>query len=149
MWDKAFGRRRPGPCGPSQARVGPAGRSGAASGGRPSANLGRRPQPGGPPQDDPIRDDSQPITAEVLHPAVNCAIVKLSSRAFPGVLLQGDTLHILYRNAQYALAGLDPATHEDEHDTLAELVEHLGECLGVYERTLARCGYSLPYVTGK
>ncbi|ALN59061.1 hypothetical protein GLE_3717 [Lysobacter enzymogenes] len=95
-----------------------------------------------------MRDDTQPITAEVLDPVVNCAIVKLSSRAFPGVLLQGDTLYTMYCRAQHALAGLDPATDEDEYDTLADLVEHLGECLGIYERTLARCGYSLPYYTG-
>lgn len=83
-------------------------------------------------------------TAEVLDPATNSAIVKLSTRAFPGVLLQGDTLYILYEHVKEAQAVLDPQT-QDEYYSLEIVADTMRRCLELYEATLARHGYSLPY----
>lgn len=85
------------------------------------------------------------ITAEILDPATNCAIVKLSVRRFPGVLLQGDTLNSLYVETRRALAALDPVADEAACDALQTVVERLRGCLDFYEATLLRHGYSLPY----
>lgn len=83
-------------------------------------------------------------TAEVLDPATNSAIVKLSTRAFPGVLLQGDTLYTLYLHVKEAQAVLDPQT-QDEYYSLEIVADTMRRCLDLYEATLARQGYSLPY----
>lgn len=84
-------------------------------------------------------------TAEVLSPATNFAIVKLSTRAFPGVLLQGDTLHGLYREAHRALAALNPDEQQEACDSLELVVVSLKGYLDWYENVLGRHGYSLPY----
>lgn len=86
--------------------------------------------------------------AEVLDPATNSAIIKLSTRRFPGVLLQGDTLHSMYRRVSIALAALDPIAQQREYDELEAVVDTLRGCLDLYEATLARHGYSLPYFEG-
>ncbi|QWP78957.1 hypothetical protein J5226_11445 [Lysobacter sp. K5869] len=87
-------------------------------------------------------------TVDLLDPTSNSAIVKLSTRAFPGVVLQGDTLHSLYRRANTALSALDPDTQSHEYNSLELVVDTLRGCLDVYEETLARHGYSLPYFEG-
>ena len=95
----------------------------------------------------PTRSDMT-TTVDLLDPASNSAIVKLSTREFPGVVLQGDTLHSLYRRASTALSALDPDT-QHEHNSLELVVDTLRGCLDVYEETLARHGYSLPYFDGR
>lgn len=84
-------------------------------------------------------------TAEVLDPTINCAIVKLSTRAFPGVLLQGDTLYSLYRGVQKTLAALNPDEQREAYDELESVVDSLKGYLDLYESVLTRNGYSLPY----
>lgn len=83
-------------------------------------------------------------TAEVLDPTINCAIVKLSTRAFPGVLLQGDTLYSLYRGVQKTLATLNPDEQPEAYDGLEFVVDSLKGYLDLYESVLTRHGYSLP-----
>lgn len=84
-------------------------------------------------------------TAEVLDPTINCAIVKLSTRAFPGVLLQGDTLHSLYSRVQKTLATLNPDEQPEAYDELEFVVDSLKGYLDLYESVLTRHGHSLPY----
>ena len=66
-------------------------------------------------------------------------------RRFPGVVIQGDTLHALCC-AVNEIAELARRTGDAE---LIESVGLLGEGLNVrlrfYEETLAKNGYSLPY----
>ena len=61
------------------------------------------------------------------------------------MLLQGDTLHILYRHVKEAQAILDPET-QDEYYSLEIVADTMRRCLNLYEATLARHGYSLPYL---
>lgn len=79
-------------------------------------------------------------TARLLTPAVNYAVVQLPGRHFPGVVVQGDSLHSLVGLLENALVD------EDERlDLIAEVLDILkGAQLG-YEAACATAGISLPY----
>lgn len=74
----------------------------------------------------------------------NDAVVHMPERRFPGVLIQGDTLHELWRTASLALSGLNDNA-EQSIDRLTMVVDDLAEMLGRYERALSAEGMTLPY----
>ncbi len=82
---------------------------------------------------------------EIYSDATNAAILRHPERRFPGVLLQGDTLHEMLRKAtriKEVAANLLP---ENEQYELADLHEHLVELVGHYKRTLADHHLPLPF----
>jgi hypothetical protein len=85
-------------------------------------------------------------SVDVISNATNCPIVKLSDRQFPGVVLQGDTLHSLYRHACRVLESLDCVKNERVYDDCEFLAESLKAILTVYEGVLTENGIALPYV---
>lgn len=83
---------------------------------------------------------------EVYSDASNGAILRHPGRRYPGVLVQGDTLHSMCVTAESLsklLAEAGPADAQDEAQFLAEqlrgLVEH-------YKSVLAQHSIELPFV---
>jgi hypothetical protein len=84
---------------------------------------------------------------DVLSEESNFAIVRMPGRNFPGCVVQGDSLCILYHRALDVLSRVK-TTHSDSEliDDATELVEMLGGRLDHYESVLRESGFELPYV---
>jgi hypothetical protein len=82
---------------------------------------------------------------EVLSDASNAAIVRMPGRRFPGVVLQGDSLRILYDLAADVLGQCKPDADEDLQASAEEMVELLRQYVLHYEATLKASGMELPY----
>ena len=84
-------------------------------------------------------------TVEIYSDATNAAVLRHPNRAFPGVLIQGDTLYTMHVRASLAIqehaAGNDAAAIEE----LKDLRDHLAELSRHYKRTLVEHGIQLPY----
>jgi Family of unknown function (DUF6959) len=90
----------------------------------------------------------QRVEVELFTDPGNNAVVRLEGRRFPGVLIQGDTLSILWQQAAIAarLVGQCTQRHDDAVLELDDLVDRLNELLARYERILADHDIELPYV---
>lgn len=80
-------------------------------------------------------------TVEVYSERSNMAVIRYQGRRFPGVLVQGDTLHALYSQAELALGNGPEAM-----DELSDLRDRLQEMLDHYKTVLLEHGQMLPYV---
>jgi len=90
------------------------------------------------------------IELEVFSQAVNHGIVKMPERRFPGVVIQGDSLQVLYRNAKGILNSVNKITTDS--DLIGEikiLVDDLEARVVHYERILEIHNIELPYVKQK
>ncbi|MFD6563181.1 DUF6959 family protein [Micromonospora profundi] len=101
--------------------------------------------------------------AQVLNRGVNCAVVQLAGRAFPGIHVQGDTFAEIWmqlanaaRTLREARNGEDPGNREDpgngetpdNSEALDDLDYAIGELKGFlsfYEATLSERGIRRPY----
>jgi len=86
-------------------------------------------------------------TAELLSAPENYAVVQLPGRNFPGVVMQGDSLHSLTRRLEKMLAGsrVGNFAHDDLVAELDDLVSLFSEVLSHYERVCVERGVELPY----
>jgi len=76
------------------------------------------------------------IKLEVFSQAVNCGIVKMPGRRFPGVVMQGDSLYALYINAKRILKLTKTITSDSELiEEIKFLVDNLEGYVVNYERT--------------
>jgi hypothetical protein len=83
---------------------------------------------------------------EVYSEAPNYAIVRMPGRRFPGCVIQGDSLSILYglaRSINDRVAGLEDGELADD---AADLLNQLKTRLQHYEQVLAEHRIELPYV---
>ncbi len=84
-------------------------------------------------------------TLEVLSGASNSVVAKASSREFPGVLVQGDSLSTLLGLARSILEHTRSGANEELEGEAGELVSLLEAHVTHYERVLADHGIQLPY----
>ncbi len=82
----------------------------------------------------------------LLGGGVNCPIVKVNGREYPGVILQGDTLFSLYRAAERVISSSKAGAAVFDYDSAEFLRDSLKEYLSVYEDVLLKNGIELPYV---
>lgn len=80
---------------------------------------------------------------KLLSEPTNYAVVQLPGRAFPGVVFQGDSLHILIGEIEEAAAAKDDGARSA---CLEEIIERLRGVRSHYETVLHREGIKLPYV---
>ena len=80
---------------------------------------------------------------EILSDATNMPVIRHPAREFPGVLVQGDTLHSLCTQAADALLG-----GPDSRDELEDLHNRLLELLAHYKTVLSDHQLSLPFADG-
>lgn len=79
-------------------------------------------------------------SVEIYSNQSNMAVIRHPGRRFPGVLVQGDTLHALYSQAELALGN-----GADAMDELSDLRDRLHEMLDHYKAVLLEHGQMLPY----
>lgn len=84
--------------------------------------------------------------AKLLSEPTNYAVVHLPGRAFPGVVFQGDRLHILIGDLQKVALETDEG---ERAFALKEVLERLTEVRRFYEQTLDREGIPTPYTRGQ
>jgi hypothetical protein len=86
---------------------------------------------------------------ELLSSASNYAVVQLPGRRFPGVVVQGDSLHSIVQEL-LELQQLASAHNDEELDAgLAELYDLFKEVSVRYEAVCAERGITLPYPTAE
>jgi hypothetical protein len=85
------------------------------------------------------------IEIEVYTQASNLAIVRMPGRQFPSVVVQGDSLNILYGLAVSILNRAEVTSDTELIDEAKELTQLLAGRLQFYESTLQKHGISLPY----
>lgn len=79
---------------------------------------------------------------KLLSEPTNGAIVHLPGRAFPGVVIQGDTLDALITDLHDVSS---EGGAEDGYDLLTDVIARLKGLQAHYEAVLKREGISLPY----
>ncbi len=89
------------------------------------------------------------IEFEVFSHAVNAAVVRMPTRRFPGVVIQGDSLHNLYNLADTIVQLASPHNNEDLSGEAEGLRELLAGYVTLYEAVLKEHGLDLPYPTGE
>jgi Family of unknown function (DUF6959) len=87
------------------------------------------------------------MTTEVilLSPPINFAVVQLTSRKFPGVVVQGDTLHSLVNRVNELLGLLRSGDTEEVSAGLEDISDQLTDAMKHYERVCTERGIDLPY----
>ncbi len=85
------------------------------------------------------------VEIEVLAQACNHAVLHLPGRAFPGAVLQGDSLAILWRLARSVRDRARQGQAADLLDEAEELCELLEARLRHYQAVLQAAGIPLPY----
>jgi hypothetical protein len=84
-------------------------------------------------------------SAELLSRAINYAVVQLPGRRFPGVVVQGDSLHSLIGQIEELQRLSEPYRDEELILGLAEIHDVLNSARVHYERICRERGIALPY----
>jgi hypothetical protein len=87
----------------------------------------------------------QKMEMEVYSTATNVPVVRYPGRSFPGSLIQGDSLSILYQLATSIRGRAKKTGDEELIGDSQQMHELLLSRLRVYEETLAQHGIQLPY----
>lgn len=82
---------------------------------------------------------------EIYSDATNTAVMKHPGRKFPGVLIQGDTLHFLCQTVDKACTTAKQQLNPDQFLELNELRNHLQTLLSHYKVILGEHGIPLPF----
>jgi hypothetical protein len=82
---------------------------------------------------------------EVFSDAPNAVVLRYPGRAFPGVLVQGDTLFSMWQQADRACVEPNATTSPDSYAELTDLRNKLRALLSHYTSTLREQGLSLPF----
>ena len=83
---------------------------------------------------------------EVYSRETNSGIVRMPERCFPGVVIQGDSLCIMFHDLMSALEGAEGKVDDDTFLAILEQAEAVEHHLLHYEATLKKNGIELPYV---
>ncbi|MGF7152078.1 hypothetical protein FHS96_005747 [Sphingomonas zeicaulis] len=83
---------------------------------------------------------------EIYSDAANAAVMRHPGRKFPGMLIQGDSLHNLSRMAATALAGAEPDS--DHWYDLKELADDLQSRFDFYSQVMREHNLKLPFFDG-
>jgi predicted RNase H-like HicB family nuclease len=82
---------------------------------------------------------------KLLSRPVNFAVVQLPGRQFPGVVVQGDTLHSLVQRVDELLQLLRSGDVDELSAGISNISEQLTEAKTHYESVCAGLGIRLPY----
>ncbi|MFB7369621.1 hypothetical protein ACFC0D_07255 [Streptomyces sp. NPDC056222] len=86
------------------------------------------------------------VEAELFTDGGNNAVVRLPSRRFPGVLIQGDSLAILRSSFAEVVEAFDQGDVAEARDSAGFLLADLDDLLARYSAALESHGIPLPYV---
>lgn len=82
---------------------------------------------------------------KLLSPSTNYAVVQMPGRNFPGVIIQGDTLHALVQRFNEMQNLVKIGNYEELADEIEYIKEELTEALENYEATCSKYRIELPY----
>jgi len=82
---------------------------------------------------------------EILDNAINAVVVKLPGRKFPGIVIQGDSLSILFSSARELKELCEKNGSEEALDLALDLFNQLSIYIGYYEAVLTAHGIEKPY----
>jgi hypothetical protein len=85
------------------------------------------------------------VEAELFTDGGNDAVVRLPGRRFPGVLLQGDSLHILRSELAEVLEACERGDLAEARDSAGLLLSSLDTVLTRYEDALREHDIPRPY----
>ncbi|KDN78655.1 hypothetical protein DF19_36780 [Streptomyces olindensis] len=85
------------------------------------------------------------IEAELFTEGGNDAVVRLPGRRFPGVLVQGDSLHILRSDVDEVVQACERGDLAEARDSAAFLLTDLDALLARYEVALSEHEIPRPY----
>jgi hypothetical protein len=85
------------------------------------------------------------IEAELFTDGSNDAVVRLPGRRFPGVLVQGDSLHILRSDVAEVLEACERGDVDEARDSAGLLLSDLDALLARYEAVLNEHEIQRPY----
>lgn len=88
----------------------------------------------------------QHVTVNLYSDQSNGAVLKLPGRAFPGVLIQGDTLHILIDDLQEVSAAIADRSANEATQALADIIDRLKTIEKRYVTVLGEHGVPVPFV---
>jgi hypothetical protein len=83
---------------------------------------------------------------EVYSQQSNSAVVKPPGRHFPGVVIQGDSLSVLYSEALEVLKALRDSADDEAYYAAPELAEKLEAHINHYSQVLQEHGIKLPFI---
>ncbi len=82
---------------------------------------------------------------DVISEQVNCPVVQMPGRRFPGVVLQGDSLRILLDQAREIRDLLRGGKSRELEAAISELEDKLAGYVACYEQAMSDIGRELPY----
>jgi len=82
---------------------------------------------------------------EVYSETPNLAVVKLPGKQFPGLVIPGDALHVLWGSAESFLNMARRGSTEQAIGEAERLAETLGALLNQYARVLTEHQIELPF----
>ncbi|MFD8418914.1 DUF6959 family protein [Streptomyces sp. NPDC059466] len=85
------------------------------------------------------------IEAELFTEGGNDAVVRMPGRRFPGVLVQGDSLHILRGDVAAVVEASDRGDLDEARESARLLLANLDALLARYEAALAEHEIPRPY----
>lgn len=85
------------------------------------------------------------IEAELFTDGGNDAVVRLPGRRFPGVLVQGDSLHILRSDVAEVVEACERGDLDEARDSAGLLLANLDALLARYEAALNEHEIPRPY----
>jgi hypothetical protein len=84
-------------------------------------------------------------TVEVFSDQSNAAVMRHPGRKYPGLLVQGDTLHSLCAAAESCCKQLHDSLNEDASARMVELRDHLRSLVNHYKAVLGEHKIPLPF----
>jgi len=98
----------------------------------------------------PMKEDSttgaiSKIEVELFTLTSNAAVIRLPNRQFPGSVIQGDSLSILFHLAESINQRLETSSSEELRGEIKALYELIQARLHIYEETMQQHGLDLPY----
>ncbi|KQW16894.1 hypothetical protein [Streptomyces sp. Root369] len=85
------------------------------------------------------------IEAELFTDGGNDAVVRMPGRRFPGVLVQGDSLHVLRSDVAEVMQACERGDLDEARDSAGFLLADLDALMGRYEAALNQHGIPRPY----
>ena len=82
---------------------------------------------------------------EVYSDETNAVIIRHPARKFPGLLMQGDTLHSMKGHAERVFAQLDEKENEESYYEMKDLRDLLLGLVNHYKSTLKKNEIALPF----
>lgn len=86
------------------------------------------------------------VNMELFTPPGNNAIVRLPGRKYPGIVLQGDSLHVLFGLICEIRKKTEDLGGRDLLDSVDDLHQQVQQMLDFYEHVCRENGIAIPYV---